>query len=66
MGRTKNFSWEGVLEKALPVFWKYGFADTSFQKLEKATGVNKSGLYSDFADKGDLYLESLRHDLRKR
>jgi AcrR family transcriptional regulator len=66
MGRTKNFSREGVLEKALPVFWKCGFADTSLQELEKATGVNKSGLYSEFADKGDLYLESLRHYLRKR
>ena len=58
MGRPKNFSREGVLEKAMPVFWKYGFADTSLQELEKATGVNKSGLYSEFADKGDLYLES--------
>jgi AcrR family transcriptional regulator len=66
MGRPKNFSREGVLEKALPVFWKYGFADTSLQKLEKATGVNKSGLYAEFADKGDLYLESLRHYSRKR
>jgi TetR/AcrR family transcriptional regulator, copper-responsive repressor len=66
MGRPKNFSREGVLEKALPVFWKYGFADTSLQKLEKATGVNKSGLYAEFADKGDLYLESLRHYARKR
>jgi AcrR family transcriptional regulator len=66
MGRPKNFSREGVLEKAMPVFWKYGFADTSLQELEKATGVNKSGLYSEFADKGDLYLESLRHYLRKR
>src|ERR1700681_2983376 len=66
MGRAKNFSREGVLERALPVFWKYGFADTSLQELEKATGVNKSGLYSEFADKGDLYLESLRHYLRKR
>ena len=66
MGRPKNFSREGVLEKALPVFWKYGFADTSLQELEKATGVNKSGLYSEFADKGDLYLESLRHYLGKR
>ena len=66
MGRPKNFSREGVLEKALAVFWKYGFADTSLQKLEKATGVNKSGLYSEFADKGDLYLESLRHYSRKR
>jgi AcrR family transcriptional regulator len=66
MGRPKNFNREGVLEKALPVFWKYGFADTSLQELEKATGVNKSGLYTEFADKGDLYLESLRHYLKKR
>jgi len=66
MGRPKNFSREGVLEKALPVFWKYGFADTSLQELEKATGVNKSGLYAEFADKGELYLESLRHYTRKR
>jgi AcrR family transcriptional regulator len=66
MGRPKNFSREGVLEKALPVFWKYGFADTSLQELEKATGVNKSGLYTEFADKGELYLESLRHYLKKR
>ena len=66
MGRPKNFSREGVLQKALPVFWKHGFADTSLQDLEKATGVNKSGLYAEFADKGDLYLESLRYYLRKR
>ncbi|HWO37409.1 MAG TPA: TetR/AcrR family transcriptional regulator [Candidatus Acidoferrum sp.] len=66
MGRPKNFSREGVLEKVLPVFWKHGFADTSLQDLEKATGVNKSGLYAEFADKGDLYLESLRYYLRKR
>jgi AcrR family transcriptional regulator len=54
------------LENALPVFWKHGFADTSLQDLENATGVNKSGLYAEFADKGDLYLESLRYYLRKR
>jgi AcrR family transcriptional regulator len=65
MGRAKNFSREGVLEKALPVFWKFGFADTSLKELEKATGVNKSSLYAEFADKGDLYLESLRHYLKK-
>jgi len=66
VGRPKKFSREGVLEKALPVFWKHGFADTSLQDLEKATGVNKSGLYAEFADKGDLYLESLRYYLRKQ
>jgi TetR/AcrR family transcriptional regulator, copper-responsive repressor len=60
MARPRNFSRAGVLEKALPVFWKHGFADASLQELEKATGVNKSGLYSEFSGKEELFLESLR------
>src|ERR1700692_947595 len=60
MARRRNFSREGVLERALPVFWRHGFADTSLQELEKATGVNKSGLYAEFSGKEDLFLESLR------
>src|ERR1700744_1381346 len=64
MGRPKNFSREEVLEKAMPVFWKHGFADTSLQDLERATGVNKSGLYTEFRDKEDLFVECLRHYLQ--
>jgi AcrR family transcriptional regulator len=60
MGRPKNFSREEVLEKAMPVFWKHGFADTSLQELEQATGVNKSGLYTEFQDKEDLFVACLR------
>src|SRR5271155_4078214 len=60
MARPRKFSREGVLEKALPVFWKHGFADASLQELETATGVNKSGLYSEFSGKEELFLESLR------
>src|ERR1700743_2030684 len=66
MGRPKNFSREEVLEKAMPVFWKHGFADTSLQDLEHATGVNKSGLYSVFRDKEDLFLACLRHYLERQ
>ena len=61
MGRPKNFDRTGVLEKAMPLFWRRGFADTGMQDLEKATGVNKSGLYAEFKDKQDLFLEALRH-----
>jgi len=61
MGRPKNFSREDVLEKAMPVFWKHGFADTSLQDLERATGVNKSGLYTEFRNKEDLFVACLRH-----
>src|ERR1700719_750461 len=60
MARPKNFSRAGVLEKALPVFWKPRFADASLQEVEKATGVNKSGLYSEFSGREELFLESLR------
>ena len=63
MGRPKNFSRQGVLEKALPVFWRHGFADASLHELEVATGVNKSGLYSEFKDKEDLFMQSLRYYL---
>ena len=66
MARPRNFSREGVLEKALPVFWKHGFADASLQELETATGVNKSGLYAEFSGKEELFLESLRFYLDRQ
>ena len=66
MGRPKGFSREEVLEKAMPVFWKHGFADTSLQELERATGVNKSGLYSEFRDKEDLFVACLRFYLESQ
>jgi len=31
--------------------------------LEVATGVNKSGLYSEFEDKEDLFVQSIRYYL---
>jgi len=66
MGRPKKFSREGVLDRAIPVFWKHGFANTTVQDLERATGVNKSGLYSEFKDKEDLFLASLERYLTTR
>jgi AcrR family transcriptional regulator len=66
MGRPKNFSREEVLQKAIPLFWRRGFADTSLQDLEKATGVNKSGLYAEFASKEEIFLESLKYYLSQR
>lgn len=62
-GRPKNFCRSDILDKALPVFWQNGFASTSLQLLEQATGVNKSGLYSEFESKDELYNECMRHYL---
>src|ERR1700761_1180798 len=66
MGRPRNFSREEVLEKAMSVFWTHGFAETTLQDLEQATGVNKSGLYTEFRDKEDLFLACLRHYLESQ
>jgi TetR/AcrR family transcriptional regulator, copper-responsive repressor len=64
MGRPKEFTREDVLRKAIPVFWEQGYADTGVHELEKATGVNKSGLYSEFKSKEDLFLCCLEHYLK--
>lgn len=66
MGRPKGFSREDVISHAISVFWEKGFAETSLQDLERATGVNKSGLYTEFKDKQDIFLESLRYYLETR
>jgi AcrR family transcriptional regulator len=66
MGRPKQFTRDDVLRKALPVFWKQGFARASLPDLERATGVNKSGLYAEFENKEKLYLECLRYYLNGR
>jgi TetR/AcrR family transcriptional regulator, copper-responsive repressor len=60
-GRPKQFTRESLIEKAMPVFWNHGYASTSVAALEHATGVNKSGIYSEFADKQDFFLSCLRH-----
>ena len=61
MSRSKEFSRDEVLDKALNLFWEVGYAATGLKDLELATGVNKSGLYSEFKNKEDLFLSSLRH-----
>ena len=60
MSRPKEFSRDDVLENALNQFWATGYAATGLRDLEKATSVNKSGLYSEFKNKEDLFLCSLR------
>ena len=66
MGRPKGFSREDVISHAISVFWEKGFAETSLQDLERATGVNKSGLYTEVKDKQDIFLESSRYYLETR
>ena len=66
MGRPKGFTREEVLLKAIALFWEKGLSDTTLKDIEQATGVNKSGLYAEFRNKEDIFLESLRYYLGTR
>lgn len=63
MARPKKFTRETILDRAIPVFWKFGLAGTNVQQLEAATGVNKSGLYSEFESKDEIFVAALRRYL---
>ncbi|MBU2947017.1 MULTISPECIES: TetR/AcrR family transcriptional regulator [Flavobacteriaceae] len=65
MPRTKKYSEQEVLEKAMNLFWKKGYETTSMQMLEKEMGINKFSIYSSFGSKDGLFVESMKF-YRKR
>lgn len=56
MARPRNFDEERVIAGAMEVFWERGFAGTSLDALEEATGLNRSSLYNSFGDKLQLFV----------
>lgn len=61
MARTREFDPNDALEKAMKVFWRKGYADTSIEDLVNATGVSRYGLYDEFESKRGLFLAALDH-----
>ncbi|MCX5536021.1 TetR/AcrR family transcriptional regulator [Streptomyces sp. NBC_00006] len=59
MAGKKQFDVGIVLDAAMAQFWRAGYADTSVDDLSRATGLNRSSLYSSFGDKDALYLRCL-------
>jgi AcrR family transcriptional regulator len=48
-----------VVDAALNVFWRHGYAATSINELTLATGLSRSSLYQRFQDKDGLFQEAL-------
>lgn len=59
MPRTKEFDPAIALDRAMHLFWRKGYHDTSLDDLVAATGVQRYGLYSSFHTKHDLFLAAL-------
>lgn len=59
MPRNKEFEPEKALDKAMGVFWRKGYFDTSVDDLVQQVGVSRYGLYGTFGNKHELFLASL-------
>ncbi|VVD75686.1 TetR family transcriptional regulator [Pandoraea eparura] len=51
---------ERLLEAALALFLERGFFSTSLEDITNAAGYTRGAFYSNFCDKSDLLIESLR------
>ena len=60
MARPRIYDEDAVIDKALRVFWKKGFSDTSSRDLIAATGMSNGSLFNSFGDKTKLYMACLQ------
>jgi AcrR family transcriptional regulator len=65
MARQKKYIESEVVEKAMLLFWRKGYATTSMNMLEEEMGINKFSIYSSFGSKHGLFLESLKSYKKK-
>lgn len=55
----KRFDMDTVLDAAMIQFWRAGYDATSLDDLSRATGLNRSSIYSSLGDKDALFLRCL-------
>lgn len=59
MAGRKQFDMDTALDAALVQFWRAGYAATSVDDLSRATGLNRSSIYSSLGDKDTVFLRCL-------
>ena len=55
MARTRQFDERQVLLAAMLEFWEKGYAGTSIQDLEQATGLRRTSIYNAYGNKRALF-----------
>ena len=67
MARKKQYNEEEVIEKAMYLFWRNGYENTSVRMLEKEMGINQFSIYASFGSKHGVFLECLKaYKLREK
>jgi TetR/AcrR family transcriptional regulator, copper-responsive repressor len=59
MSGKPQFDEAAVVNAAMMVFWRHGYAAASINDLTEATGLSRSSLYQRFGDKDGLFQEAL-------
>jgi len=59
MPRQRKFEPNQVLDKAMHLFWRQGYTNTSLHELEEAMGINRFSIYATFESKHALFLAAL-------
>jgi len=60
MGRAAEFDRDKVIDEAIRIFARHGFAAASTADLVDGMGIGRQSLYGAFGDKHGLFLEALR------
>ncbi|GAA3641354.1 TetR/AcrR family transcriptional regulator [Kineosporia mesophila] len=59
MAGRKQFDVDEALQRAMYVFWRWGYPEASIDRLTEGTGLGRGSLYSTFGDKSALFRQSL-------
>lgn len=59
MSGKPQYEETAVVDAAMDVFWRHGYAAASINDLTGATGLSRSSLYQRFQDKDGLFKEAL-------
>jgi len=55
-----------ILEKAIPLFARYGYTGVSMRRIAGAVGMNAASLYHHFPDKQTLYIAAVQQAFATR
>ncbi|MFE0510652.1 TetR/AcrR family transcriptional regulator [Streptomyces sp. NPDC058964] len=59
MARTREFDIDQAVDRAMDLFWRRGYAETSLQDLLKELSIGSGSFYAAFGSKEQLYIRSL-------
>ena len=66
MARLKLFDEEEVLDKAMHLFWKKGYAETSMQDLVNTLQINRASMYDTYGNKEQLFIKAFNRYRKSR